>query len=76
MSKLNCEEIVVLENLEDHRYVSDALEEAFCEKGLREFRQFILDQNANMRETHRKFILKTCARSPGAGFFEKDRSSV
>ena len=31
---------------------------------------------AEVGETYRKFILQTCARFAGAGFFEKDRSSV
>ncbi len=57
MSELNNEELSVLRDMEDHRYVSDDLLKAFCSGGLSEFRKFILEKNKNIRKKHEKLAV-------------------
>ncbi len=57
MCSLTAEEIRVLENIEDHRYVLPELKNAFCSGGLSEFRKFILHYNKKEKRDHNKLAI-------------------
>lgn len=57
MKELTTEEQVVLEDMEDHRYVSESLENAFIKGGLSEFKKFVLEENGKTRDKHKKLAI-------------------
>lgn len=52
--KLNQEEMTVLKEMTDHRYVEQTLKDAFMDGGLSEFRKFIINQNSKISDKHEK----------------------
>lgn len=68
--RLSEDALAILEAMEDHRYVSKELFQAFKDGGLREFRKFVLEQNRkadqeNKRENKRENKLAVLLRGNG-----------
>lgn len=57
MSTLNTEETIILDNMPDHRYVSQNFENAFINGGLKEFRMFIIAHNKQASYEHEKLAV-------------------
>lgn len=57
MSKLNQQEISVLTDMPDHRYVSKVLKDAYCSGGLSEFRRFIETTNVSIKEKYKQLAV-------------------
>lgn len=57
MGKLNATELEILTKMEDHRFVSEPLETAFCIGGLSEFRKNILELNSTINNEYEKLAV-------------------